>query len=263
VGTTGVSMMYTMSQPDPLGKYLAGSLGLHAAVIALLVLAGFWKFTKSSWGSEHVSTGAVGISVVKTIPIPRRDAPENPLANDTESNLPQAPAPVKMQAQVKVPEPKAIPIPEKVQRKVSPKEESRVKFRPAQAYVPNQLYSQTPQATSSKLYGMQGAAGIDVGPASMLGARCGTYADLMTDRISAKWNRADVNAQPSQMSAVTFTIAQNGTVSNVKLSHPSGSLLLDASAQRAVLDANPLPPITPPCDRTEATVELRFQLKQP
>jgi protein TonB len=251
--------MHTMPQPDPLGKYFAGSLGLHAAVIALLVFSGFWKFTKSSWGSEHVSTGAVGISVVKTIPVPRRDAPENPLANDTESKLPQAPAPVKMQAQVRVPEPKAIPIPEKV-RKVSPKEESRAKFRPVQAYVPNQLYSQTPQATSSKLYGMQGA-GIDVGPASILGDKCGAYADLMKDKISGKWNRADVNAQPSQMSAVTFTIARNGVVSNVRLSHPSGSLLLDASAQRAVLDSNPLPPLTAPCDRNEATVELRFQLK--
>jgi len=251
--------MYTLSQPDPLGRYFAGSLGLHAAFIALVVVSGMWKFSKSSWGSEHVSTGAVGISVVKTIPVPRRDAPENPLANDTDSNLPQAPAPVKTQAQVKAPEPKAIPIPDK--RKISPKEQSRSLYRPAQAYVPSQLYSQAPQATSSKMYGMQGAAGIDVGPASMLGDRCGAYADLMKDKISGKWNRADVNAQPSQMSAVTFTIARNGVLSDVKLSHPSGSLLLDASAQRAVLDSNPLPPLTAPCDRNDVTVELRFQLK--
>ena len=166
-----------------------------------------------------------------------------------------------MQAQVKAPEPKAIAIPEKVQRKVSPKEQSRSLYRPAQAYVPNQLYSQTPQATSAKMYGMQGVAGIDVGPASVLGDRCGAYADVMRDRISGKWNRADVNAQHTQVAAVTFTIARNGTVNNVKLSHPSGSFLLDQSAQRAVLDASPLPPLVAPCDRNEATVELRFQLK--
>ena len=33
-------------------------------------------------------------------------------------------------------------------------------------------------------------------------------------------------------------------------------------AQRAVLEANPLPPLTAPCDRNEATVELWFQLRQ-
>jgi protein TonB len=252
--------MQTTSQPDPLGRYFAGSLGLHAAAITLLVFSGYWKFAKNSWGSEHVSTGAVGISVVKTIPVPRRDAPENPLANDTDSQLPQAPAPVKMQKQVKAPDLKAIPIPDK-QRKISPKDESRVKFRPAQAYIPNQVYSQAPQAASSKLYGIQGAAGIDVGPASMLGDKCGAYADLMRDRIASKWNRADVSASPSQVSSVTFTIARNGSVSNVKLSRPSGSLLLDASAQRAVLDSSPLPPLTAPCDKSDATVELRFQLK--
>ena len=149
-------MLHTIPQPDPLGKYLAGSVGLHAAIIALLVLSGLWKFTKSSWGSEHVSTGSVGISVVKTIPIPQKVAPANPLANDTNSNTPQAPAPVKRQVQVKAPDPKAIAIPEKVEKKVSPKQESRSAYRPmAQAYVPNQIYSPTPQASSSKMYGLR------------------------------------------------------------------------------------------------------------
>jgi protein TonB len=253
--------MHTLPQPDPIGKYFAGSLAVHVTLVALLVLSGLWKFTKNTWGSENVSTGSVGVSMVKTIPIPRQDAPENPLANDSASNVPQAPAPVKLQAQVKAPEPKAIPIPEKLQRKVSPKPEARSAYRPAQAYVPNQVYSQAPQSASSKMYGMQGASGIDVGPASVLGDRCGAYADVMRNLIAGKWNRADVSAQPSQMAGVTFTIARGGTVSNVRLSHASGSFLLDQSAQRAVLDANPLPPLVAPCDRNDATVELRFQLR--
>ena len=41
--------------------------------------------------------------MVKTIPIPRREGPVNPLANDTTSIVPQAPAPVKLQKQVKAP----------------------------------------------------------------------------------------------------------------------------------------------------------------
>jgi len=250
-----------MPQRDPIGKYFAGSVGVHAAVIALLLLSGYLKFTKTTWGSQKVSTGSVGVSIVKTIPLPQKEAPENPLANDTDSVTPQAPAPVKMKAQVQAPEPKAIAIPDKIQRKVSPKQQASTYRPPVEDYRPNQVYSQTPQATSSKLYGMQGTSGIDVGAASVLGDKCGAYADIMRDKIAGKWNRADVNATPSQNAGVIFTIAKNGSVSGVKLSHPSGSFLLDQSALRAVYDANPLPPLTAPCDRNEATVELRFQLQ--
>ena len=74
-----------MPQPDPLGKYFAGSLGLHAAIVGVVVLSGMWKFSKKTWGAEHASTGSVGVTMVNSIPIPRRDAPENPLANDSDS----------------------------------------------------------------------------------------------------------------------------------------------------------------------------------
>ena len=63
--------MHTMSQPDPIGKYFAGSVGVHAALIALAAFSGYLKFTKNTWGSEKVSTGSVGINIVKTIPLPR------------------------------------------------------------------------------------------------------------------------------------------------------------------------------------------------
>jgi outer membrane biosynthesis protein TonB len=48
----------------------------------------------------------------------------------------------------------------------------------------------------------------------------------------------------------------------VQVSQPSGDYLLDTSAKRAVLDANPLPALPPQFDRNDATVELWFQLKQ-
>ena len=254
--------MHTMPQPDPLGKYFAGSLGVHAVIIALLVLSGLWKFSKSTWGSEHSSSGSVGLEMVPSIPIPHRDAPENPLANDTESNVPQAPAPVKLQAQVKAAEPDAIAIPRKIQQKVSPKEQSRSVYRPAQEYKPNQVYSQTPQAMSSRMYGTQGAAGIDIGPASVLGDRFGAYGNLVRNAIALHWNRSDVRALPTQRATVKFTISRNGSVSAVEISQPSGSFLLDTSAKRAVLDASPLPPLPSQFEGNQATVELVFQMNQ-
>ncbi len=252
--------MHTMPQPDPLGKYFAGSLGAHAAVIGLLLLSGLWKASKNDWGSEHASTGSIGVEVVKTIPIPRRDAPDNPLANDSESDVPQAPAPVKLQTQVKAPEPKAIELPDKIKRKVSPRPQVTSAYRPAQEYHPNQVYSQTPQALSSKMNGIQGAAGVDVGQVSELGNRFGAYVDEMRRRIAAKWNQADIRATPAQFVAISFTIARNGAVSDVAVSHPSGNILLDSSAKRAVLDVNPLAPLPREFEKNQTTVEIRFQV---
>lgn len=252
-----------MPPSDPLGKYFAGSLGLHAAIIGAIVLSGVWKLSTNNWGDQHASTGSVGVTMVSSIPIPRKEAPENKLANDSESDIPQAPAPVKTAPQVKAPEPKAIPIPDKVLRKVSPKIQSQTVYRPPVAeYHANQVYSQTPQAASSKLYGTKGSNGIDVGQASVLGFKFGAYVSLMRDQIAGKWVTADVRALPTQRAGITFTIARNGAVSDVKVSDPSGSFDLDVSAKRAVLDASPLPPLPAAFDRNDATVELWFQLKQ-
>jgi outer membrane biosynthesis protein TonB len=46
------------------------------------------------------------------------------------------------------------------------------------------------------------------------------------------------------------------------VTQPSGDYLLDTSAKRAVLDANPLPPLPQGFERNEATVELWFQMNK-
>ena len=250
---------------DPIGKAFAGSLATHGVVVAMLVLSGFWNLTKNNFGSQATSTGSVGVDIVKTIPIPRREGPVNPLANDTKSIVPEAPAPaIKLQKQVKEQPENAIPIPDKIdkRKKLSPQQQVQTLFRPPEQYKSNQVYSKVPQAANTPMYGIQGASGIDIGPASVLGTRFGAYADLLRDRIAQHWNTANVHALPSQQCAISFNIARNGTVSNVQVSQPSGDYLLDASAKRAVLDANPLPALPQQFDRDQATVELRFQLRQ-
>jgi periplasmic protein TonB len=247
---------------EPLGKAFTGSLLTHGLVVGLVFLSG-WFNLKDNWGSPHASSGSVGVNMVKTIPIPRQPGPTNPLANDTKSIAPEEPAPVKPKPQVKAPEPDAIPIPDKLAKpkKVSPQPQSSTLFRPQQ-YQSNQVYSKTPQAANSPLYGMKGAGGIDIGPASELGDRFGWYTTLMSDRISQHWDRADVRANPSQRCAVSFTIARNGTVSNVQVAQASGSYLLDTSARRAVLDSNPLPALPREFEKNQVAVEVWFQLKQ-
>ena len=84
----------------------------------------------------------------------------------------------------------------------------------------------------------------------------------MRDRIAQHWNTAGVHSSPSQQCAVSFTIQRNGMVANVQVTQPSGDYLLDTSAKRAVMDANPLPTLPSEFPRNEATVELWFQLRQ-
>jgi TonB family protein len=253
----------TIDQRDPMGKAFAGSVIMHGAAIGLLVTSGLWS-TKDHWGSEHASTGSVGVTMVKTIPIPHREAPVNPLANDKKSIVPEEPLPVaRPQKQVLAPLKDAIAIPDKIEKKKKPpKQEVKMNFRPPEAYKENQVYSHVPQAANTAMYGTQGAAGIDIGPASVLGSQFGAYVDLMRDRISQHWVTAAVQAPPSAKCLISFTIARNGMVTNVQVSKPSGNYLLDTSAKRAVLDSNPLPALPREFPQNEATVELGFQLKQ-
>lgn len=260
---------YPMAQqempPDPMGKAFAGSLLTHAAVAALIAASGFWHFAKNNFGSPNTSTGTVGVDIVKTIPIPRREGPVNPLANDTKSTVPEAPAPeIKLQKQVKEQPKDAIAIPDKIEKpkKLSPKQQVTSLFRPPEQYKSNQVYSTVPQAANSPMFGMQGSNGIDVGQESILGSRFGAYANLMRDRIAQHWNRSGLHSLPTQTCTITFSIARDGTVGNVQVSQPSGDYLLDTSAKRAVLDANPLPALPQQFPRNEAEVELSFQLRQ-
>src|SRR5262249_15745464 len=108
-------------QNESQGKAFAGSLIAHGAVVGLVLVSGLFNLSRNNFGSEHVSTGSGGVNLVKTIPIPQREAPKNALANDSTSDIPQQPAPVKLQKQVKAEPEKAIEIPDKVQkRKLSP-----------------------------------------------------------------------------------------------------------------------------------------------
>jgi protein TonB len=200
--------------------------------------------------------------MVPTIPIPRNEGHINPLANDTDNLAPQEPTPVKAKPVVKAPEPDAIPLRDLKEKlkKVSPKPPPPVnEFKPMQ-YQSNEVYSKSPQAVSSPMYGMQGAGGIDIGAASVLGTRFGAYVDLMRQRISQHWNTSDVHG--AQKVGVSFTIARNGAVSNVHISQPSGNYLLDTSAKRAILDSNPLPELPAQYNGSSVPVELWFQVKQ-
>ncbi|MCU1260246.1 MAG: TonB family protein [Bryobacterales bacterium] len=253
-----------MSHPDlfdsrePLGKPFAGSLAMHAAMGGALLFVWFFHPSVETFGDKQQSSGSVGVSVVKTIPIPAKEGRVNPVANDTQSIVPQAPPKKKEVVKAPPPDPKAIKIPSRTAvKKPAPEQTSRYVYKP-QELRPNQVYSDVPPAMRSPNIGMQGAGGVGLGQNTTLGTRFGAYVNIMRQRIAEKWNTSGMNNDGRRV-LITFSILRDGRVQDVRVAQTSGNYSLDSSAQRAVLEANPLPPLPPGFEKDSAQVELWFQ----
>jgi protein TonB len=251
-----------LDKQDSIRAPFLGSVAFHAAVFGLLAVGGIsYQHSREIWGGPKTQAGdAVQVNAVKNIPLPSRAGPVNPVANDTESQVQQAPKP-EPKKQVKLPEPKAIPMKSRFVEK-QPKQQAPQRYRPYPP-VPNQVFTSEAPAARSDMFQKPGSAGVGIGPNSVFGNRFGAYADLVVKRVTEKWSRNGLAGSPSTPPViVTFDILRDGSVRNSQIAQRSGNTTLDNSALRAVMDAAPFPPLPPDYERNEANVELHFQLKQ-
>ncbi len=258
-----------LEQRDSLRAPLLISVMVHLAVFSSLALFTSLGAKGVLWGDPHaVGTGSVGITAVKQIPLPGRSGEQNPLANDTESRVPLPP---KAQPKVvKPPEPDAIPL--RSRKTATPQPRPSRASTTAQQYRaqpdrPNQLYSGAGQRLSSNMYGspMGGTSGtVGVGPRGAFGQRFGWYRDLLEQRVGQKWrtDEVDPRVQTAPPVIITFDIGRDGSVRNVRILQGSGNRTLDYSAQRAVFEAAPFPPLPQGYERDNAQIEFWFQLKR-
>ncbi|HEV3196627.1 MAG TPA: TonB family protein [Bryobacteraceae bacterium] len=261
------SHAHTLDQPDSLSRPFWGSVFLHVATAALVL--GFTFVGNRSpmqWGDPHGGgIGAVAITPVPTIKLPSKEGPPNPLANDTESHVPAPPPQKKAAEKVKAPDPKAIAIKNPKATKRSPERtQASAPSKFTEPDRPNQVTTSIGRQVSSPLFGTQGGGGLTLGNDSPFGTQFGAYAKLLRDRVASKWSTSDFDSRLTVPAAVvTFTIQRDGSVDSrsVKLKERSGNAALDISAQRAVLDAAPFSPLPPGFSKSEAQVELRFNLK--
>jgi protein TonB len=200
----------------------------------------------------------VAVNAVKSIPLPSRSGRVNPVANDTESQVQQAPKP-EPKKQVKVPDEKAVQIKSRTAQK-QPKQQAQQRYRP-EPLRPNQVTAAEAPSARSPLFQKPGGA-VGLGQNNTLGSRFGAYADLVAQRVTEKWQTNGLAGQSAPMVIVTFEIQRDGSVKNAKVAQPSGNSTLDYSALRAVMDAAPFPPLPAEYDRNAANVELDFQLQR-
>ena len=257
-----------LDRPDRVTFSFWGSVGLHTSVAAALILYAVGEASrKPIMGDVNGGgMGAVAVTAVHTIPLPSRNAPENPVANPTESAVPTPPPKAKPQPKLKPLNPKAIALPDKMApvKIAQPERAAPNKFRELQPDKPNQVYSNVGQALSSQMYQIQGAGGMGIGSKDPFGQQFGYYAKLIIDQVGRHWNTASLTMQTSPVAIVTFTINRDGSVpqNSVRISQTSGILAVDRSAQRAVLDAAPFPQLPTGFPRSDAQIELRFELRR-
>lgn len=234
---------------------------LHAAI-----LLGFWGWDwwnhrgRERFGDPNSIGAAAGVSAVAQIPIPRRDARPNPVANDTESQL-QTPEKTHPKEKVVREDPDAIAIAKKQKKTQQELIAANQRYRP-DPILPNQVTSTLGRAASSPLYGVKGSGGVGASENSPFGDRFGWYGKLIQERVGQKWRTDDVdpNIRKAPKVLVGFTIQRNGSITNVRVLQSSGIYSLDNSAQRAIYEASPLPPLPDQFERQNAQCEFLFEL---
>jgi TonB family protein len=251
-----------LDQQESLRKPFVMSALFHAVVFGLLIVSSIsYTHNRETFGSERTRAGDVVTVHPVIIPLPSHQGRVNPVANPTESIVPQAPQP-EPKKQVKAPKPDAIPLPSRLPEKVSPRQTSPQRYQPAPP-PPNQVYSHEPPAANTPMFHKEGTGEVGVGQNSVFGTRFGAYADRIVQLVSEKWQTNGLGGMHSAPAViVTFDILRDGSVRNVQIVQRSGIGPLDTSVQRAVIDAAPFPPLPQGYDRNEATVELRFQLQR-
>ena len=148
-----------LDERDELRKPFLASVMLHGGVVVLLVAGKLIPGrTPQNWGDLDARGSSVAVKAVSSIPMVARSGTVNPVANDTESQVPKAPPEPKPVKKAKAPEPDAIPI----KGRAEPKKLSKVttdpeKYRPYTEAKPNQVYSTTGGATVSPLMGAPGS----------------------------------------------------------------------------------------------------------
>lgn len=255
-----------LDQSESLRRPFLGSVALHVAVMGSLAVMGYLESRGQPFGNPNGGGGAIGIQVVTSIPLPNRGGERNPVAHDSESQVPLPPAkPLEKQVAPKV-EPDAVPLKSRtLPRRTSEMAASVQRFRPLPAEKSNQVFSNTGPVISSNFYASKAGSGaVRLGAPSALGAQFGWYEQLLSQKVDQHWHTDDVD--PSLKSAptvvVNFDIERDGSVRNLTVMQSSGYPTLDFSARRAVEEAAPFRALPDGFKKNSASVEIWFEFKR-
>jgi len=241
----------------------AGALVLHGAILGGMAVYGLVKGHVEPFGAPNAG-GAIGVEVASSIPLAHRGMP-NPVANPSDSEVPQTPVKEKEAIKKETPPKDAVAIKSKTKKKLEQVASAKQRFRPFDELEKNQLTQREAPAVSNPMFQpKQGSGQIGTGENTTLGSRFAGYAQQIQQLVAQKWRTTDVDPRITNAPTViaTFELLRNGSVRNVQILQRSGIASLDYSVQRAILEASPFPPIPPGFEKDSAKIEFWFELKR-
>jgi TonB family protein len=250
-----------------LKRFLVYSLILHGALAATVIASIVFHFQGNRWGDVGGgSEGEVNVKLVGSIGLPMPKPPdvtESKTFDPTDSLY-------KAQPQPKPPEP--------------PKPEVKIpawKEKPKPVQRPSRVFDNPTPAPDNAVAQHGGKMDLPVGTSNVAGAaapgvkvqgqgggdfasRYGWYIDAVRRKISLNWQQSTIDpgvrAAHAAKCTMTFSIARDGTVKDIRLAQTSGNYSLDTSAQRALLSASPMPALPPDYSGSYVNVTFDFDL---
>lgn len=263
---------------------MAGSVVLHLCIVGAIAASAYLanRIHGNEWGNQQ-SPGAIQATLVSsapTIPLPQTAPPTpNVLATEQPSQAPPPPKP----AAPAQPEPDAIPIP--LKQTPPPKQEKKKDEKPPpkpekkpEVQQPTPKHSQpTPDqhkarfgeaAPTQMAHSMTPTQTQQNQPVNVTGGGQGFnypyYVGIIQRKVREGWytQEVDPRTQIGSRASVVFTIARDGSPSNVRISQSSGSPTLDSSAVRAVQRVESFGPLPPGYSGSSVSVEYTFSYDQ-
>jgi TonB family protein len=256
-----------LDERESLRNPFFASVAFHAGVFAILIL---WNTLAHAnrlvLGTTNPGYGSsVSVNSVRTIPLPSRRGPLNPVAHDTENQIPQR-QPEKAKPQPKKLEPpkNAVPLKSRVPEKPSPHDYLKPQYR-AQPVRPNQVTGSQQQAVVSPMYNKPGSpAGVGLNPNSLVGTQFGAYGQALMEAVASHWNTGGLAGVRAPTAIINVDILRDGSIRNPRVAQSSGNGDIDRTALRAVIEAvNPpvrIPPLPLDYRGSYLNVDFLFQL---
>jgi protein TonB len=246
------------------GGDIAGSLLLHASIVGLAVLAGWWYRAHSgqNWGDTISTAGAISATMVNSLPLPPRPPSDQQsiLATDTSSPAPVAPTPKTIEA-AKADD---IPIPVKSTKPAKtadrttpapPPHPQPIKIDPTKAQTGEAASLSVPMSSTQT---RAGTFSVTV-PESGFGTRFAYYVQQITQKVASQWSTNMLDPQAAGRHVyIRFRIERDGSFSHVQVAQRSGDNTLDQTALNAVQHIDTFPPLPEAYSGTYITVTYYF-----
>jgi len=227
-----------------LARFLTGSIAVHGTLLAAVLVV------PSTRHRDAVIEDTLIVALAG--PIVAAPAPRAAAAVPQAALPAPSPVPIPQEAHTV----REVPLSKPKEKQLKAKQEpAKASESPATA-PPPQAASAAPQEAKPSLGGGAVTATVGGGDTSL-----GWYGAAVRAALESVWAKPYLeDAQGTASVVVTFDIARDGATRNIRILESSGIPSLDRSAQRAVIEASPLPAIPPTWTEETIPVTMRFDL---